>query len=243
MSFLLIFAWAAAQDFTLLAGPPKNALKIHVVAKQWMWKFEHPGGQREINTMHIPVGRPVLLVLNSEDVIHSFFVPAFRAKKDLVPGLEETLAFTPSRTGTYELYCSEFCGTDHSRMRGRIIVMTATDYSRWLAARPPGDQLAQEGAGLFRSVGCSGCHSSGGASTVRAPLLDGLYGRPVALADGRIITADDAFIRDCMMDPKRNAPAGYAPVMPSFSGRLTEAQIIKLVAYVRSLSSTTEASQ
>jgi cytochrome c oxidase subunit 2 len=234
--FVAIFGWAAAQDFTQLAPTPPGSLEIHVLAKQWMWKTQHPGGQSEIDALHLPAHQPVRLILNSQDVIHSFYVPAFRVKMDVVPGHTEELHFEATTPGTYRLYCSEFCGTDHSHMLGDIVVMEPQDYARWLAAQPQGDTLARHGEALFREYGCSGCHTPG--SRVHAPSLAGLWGRPVALADGRMVVADEAYIRDCILVPNKNRVAGYPPLMPSFAGRVEEGDLVGLVAYIRSLADT-----
>ncbi|MCG6940699.1 MAG: cytochrome c oxidase subunit II [Thiohalocapsa sp.] len=231
--FLGIFIWAAVL-FHQLRTPPPGALAIDVVAKQWMWKIQHPDGQREINELHIPVNRPIELVMTSQDVIHSFFVPAFRIKQDVLPGRYTTLSFTPIRTGRYQLFCAEFCGTNHSEMRGTVIVMSPSAFSDWLAANPGEGSLADQGAALFREYGCSGCH--GASSTVHAPKLNGLYGHPVMLANGTQVTADARYIRDSILLPASQVAAGYTPIMPSFKGQVSEEDILKLVAYIRSLS-------
>ena len=233
LAFVLIFGWAAAQDFRQLRPSPPGALEVHVVAKQWMWKTQQPGGQREIDALHLPRGTPVHLVMNSEDVIHSFYVPAFRLKQDVVPGHTEYLDFTATKTGTYHLLCAEFCGADHSAMGGTVVVMEPEDFARWLQTQPQGDDLAAAGAALFISLGCSGCHNGGG--TIRAPSLVGLYGMPVPLSDGRVVTADDAYLRDSILQPRKDIVASYDPVMPSFGGRISESDLIKLIAYIRSL--------
>ena len=234
-AFLSIFGWAAAQDFKLL-HPAPGALTIQVVGKQWMWKVEHPGGQREINALHVPLDTPVRLIIDSQDVIHSFYVPALRLKRDAVPGLTQNIFFTAVRTGTFPIQCAEYCGTNHARMLGAMTVLSRDDYARWLSARPEGDTLAAAGARLFLSYGCSGCHF--GRGTVRAPDLTGLYGRPVPLADGRVVTADEAYIRDSILQPRKDVVAGYAPLMPSFAGRVSQADLIELTAYIRSLAAT-----
>lgn len=233
-AFLAIFSWASAQDFQLLWQTP-GALTIQIVGKQWMWKIAHPGGQREINALHVPEGTPVSLILDSQDVIHSFYVPALRLKRDAVPGLTQNISFTANRQGTYPIECAEFCGTGHSRMLGAITVLARDDYARWLSAQPEGDTLAVAGAKLFRSYGCSGCHI--GRGLVRAPELSGVYGSQVPLSDGTIVLADEAYIRDSILQPKKQVVAGYTPVMPSFAGRVSQSDLIELIAYVRSLSS------
>ena len=235
--FAFLFWWAASADLSSLAAPA-GALEIHVVAKQWMWKTQQPNGAREINALHVPVDKPVRLVMTSQDVIHSFFVPAFRVKQDVVPGREAEIWFQATKTGVFPLLCAEYCGTDHSMMRGRIIVMRQEDYADWLTKQPEGDDLAHVGAQLFVARGCSGCHAD--ASSVHAPKLAGLYGRSVQLSDGRQVKADDAYIRDSILQPKRDITAGFEPIMPSYAGLLDDGEIQSLTAYIRSLASQTE---
>jgi cytochrome c oxidase subunit 2 len=201
-----------------------------------MWKVQHPGGQREINELHIPVAQPIRLIMASQDVIHSFFMPAFRIKRDVVPGRYADLSFEAQRPGVYHLFCAEFCGTDHARMTGRIVALTQADYETWLAQQQASDTLAAEGAGLFRELGCSGCHGPG--SVVRAPPLEGLYGRPVPLQSGEVVTADEKYIRDSILLPRSQIAAGYEPVMPSYAGRASEDNLVRLLAYVKSLADT-----
>jgi cytochrome c oxidase subunit 2 len=230
---LFIFWWVSSTQLSTLV-PPGNALEIHVVAKQWMWKTQHSNGAREINELHVPLDTPVRLVMTSEDVIHSFFVPAFRMKKDVLPGRYTETWFRPTKLGTFHLFCAEYCGSEHSRMIGRIVVMQKDAYAQWLAAQPQGDGLAKTGEAIFRARGCSGCHSE--ASTVHAPDLNGLYGRKVQLADGRTVTADEAYLRDSMLMPRRDVVAGFEPIMPSYAGILGDGDIVSLTAYIRSLS-------
>jgi cytochrome c oxidase subunit 2 len=230
--FLLLFAWGAALYLNLYA-PPKDALPIYVVPKQWMWKAQHPGGQREINELHIPVHRPVRLIMASQDVIHSFFIPAFRLKRDVVPGRYQDAWFEPDKTGTFQLLCAEFCGTDHSRMSGRIVVLDAADYEQWLTRQDVTGTLAAEGARVFRELGCGGCHGAG--SAVRAPPLEGLYGKPVPLQDGTVTIADERYIRDSILLPRSQVAAGYQALMPSFAGKIGEDDLVRLVAYIKSL--------
>lgn len=229
---LFLFWWTASHGLRQ-TEMPQDAIEIHVEAKQWMWKARHPGGQRELNALHVPAGQPVVVYLNSQDVIHSFFVPAFRIKQDVVPGRTEVIWFEPTTPGSYRLLCAEFCGTAHSRMGGEIVVMEPEDYARWLEARPEGDTLAAEGRALFTSVGCSGCHAP--ASAVHAPPLADLYGRQVPLSDGRIVTADAAYLRDSILLPARDVAAGYEPIMPDFGRILDDAEVTALVAYIRAL--------
>lgn len=232
VAFLALFVWGAALYLRIYAVPA-NALPIYVVAKQWMWKVQHPGGQREINELHVPVGQPIRLILASQDVIHSFFVPAFRVKRDVVPGRYESLWLQAERAGEFPLLCAEFCGTDHSRMKGRVVALKPADYTAWLTGQGTSESLASQGADLFRELGCSGCHE--GASTVHAPRLAGLYGRPVPLQDGTFVIADEAYLRDSILRPRAQVAAGYQPVMPTYAGRVSEDQLIRLVAYIKSL--------
>jgi cytochrome c oxidase subunit 2 len=206
-----------------------------------MWKVEHPGGQREIDALHVPVDKTIRLVLASEDVIHSFFVPAFRIKRDAVPGTFETVWFKATKTGTYRLECSEFCGTEHAHMQGEVVVMPPADYARWLNQQGVRGSLAEQGEALFREHGCSGCH--GDNSTVHAPTLVGLYGSLVHLQDGSVRRADEQYIRDCILEPRSFTVAGYPPVMPSFAGQLGEGDLLKLVAYIQSLAQPKGAAQ
>jgi cytochrome c oxidase subunit 2 len=232
LGFLVLFVWGAHLYFEPYQARG-DALPIYVVAKQWMWKVQHPGGQREINELHIPAGQPVRLIMASQDVIHSFFMPAFRIKRDVVPGRYESLSFEAQRPGIYHLFCAEYCGTDHSRMTGRIVVLTGAEYESWLARQDAGDTLAAEGARVFRALGCSGCHGVG--SAVRAPPLEGLYGQPVPLQGGDVVVADEKYIRDSILLPRAQIVAGYEPLMPSYAGKVSEDDLVRLVAYIKSL--------
>lgn len=230
--FFGLFIWGS-HLYVRLLDPPAEALKVYVVAKQWMWKVEHDGGQREINTLHVPAHTPIELVMTSQDVIHDFFVPAFRIKRDVLPGQYETMWFTADRVGTYHLFCAQFCGLDHAAMVGSVVVLSQADYANWLATNGASETLAQQGAPLFIRYGCSGCHS--GHGTVRAPSLAGLYGSPVPLSDGSTVTADDRYIRDSILQPKRQVVASFDPIMPSFAGVIGEDDLVRLVAYIESL--------
>ena len=236
---LLIFVGLAvwgASFYLRLYNPPADALQIFIVGKQWMWKAQHPGGQREINELHVPAGQDVRLVMASEDVIHSFFVPALRIKHDVVPGRYETMWFRGDKPGRYHLFCAEYCGTDHAHMGGWLIVLQPRDYADWLRAQGGRQTLAAQGQELFRRYGCSGCHEPGG--TVRAPNLNGIYGSPVPLSDGSVVIADARYVRDSILDPNAQVAAGYAPVMPAFAGQVSEDDLAKLVAYIQSLGPT-----
>ena len=230
--FLLLFVWGASV-YLEIYRTPQGELSVFVVAKQWMWKVQHTGGQSEINSLHMPVNRPVRLVMASQDVIHSFFIPALRLKHDVVPGRYQSLEIEAVTAGHYHLFCAEYCGTDHSGMIGEIVAMEPADYAKWLNDQGSTNSLAREGGALFRELGCSGCHAAN--SRVHAPLLDGLYGKPVPLADGTTVTADDKYIRDSILLPRSQIAAGYQPVMPSFQGKVSEDQLLRLVAYIKSL--------
>lgn len=231
---LIFFVWAASL-YIDERTPPDGALQISVLAKQWMWKFQHPTGQREIDTLHVPLGQDIVLNMISEDVIHSLYLPSLRIKQDVLPGRYSQLWFHADEAGEHHLLCAEFCGTSHSEMGGRIIVMEPQDYAAWLERAGTDMAVAAEGRRLFRQLGCSGCHVA--SDVVRAPGLAGLYGSPVPLSDGSVVTADDRYIRDSILLPLKEVAAGYEPVMPSFAGRLDESQIMALVAYVKSLES------
>jgi cytochrome c oxidase subunit 2 len=235
---LFLFWWAGTVELSAMQAPP-NALEIHVLAKQWMWKTRHPSGAREINELHVPLGEPVRLLMTSQDVIHSFFVPAFRIKQDVVPGRLTQTWFQATKLGEYHLFCAEFCGTEHAVMGGRIVVMRPDDYARWARAQPESDDLGREGSRLFISLGCSGCHAA--SSRVHAPSLVGLYGGMVHLADGRTVSADEAYLRDSILQPKKDVVAGFDPIMPSFAGVVDEDDMQRLVAYLMSLRTTASA--
>lgn len=229
---MVMFLWGASLYFTA-ASPPHGALEIHIVGKQWMWYVQHPEGHREINELHVPVGRPVKLTMTSQDVIHSFYVPVFRVKMDVVPGKYTTTWFEATKTGVFRLFCTEYCGTAHAGMIGRVVVMTPTEYERWLQLGTGEETPGAAGSRLFQSLGCSGCHAPN--ATVRAPLLEGIYGKPVPLASGDFVIADEAYIRDSILLPQRQVVAGYAPVMPPYQGRISEEEILQLMAYIKSL--------
>ena len=230
--FLGMFYWGATLYFSVVR-PPDNALEINVIAKQWMWKFQHSGGQRELNELHVPVNQPIKLTVTSQDVIHSFFVPAFRLHFDVVPGRYRATWFQATKTGEYQLECSQYCGTQHSQMIGKIIVMSPEDYQNWLELG--GDQsLASDGQNLFRQLGCNACHT--GDSLARAPMLQNLYGQTARLDSGETVKVDDNYIRNSILNPQSQIVAGYKPIMPTFKGQLDEEQLLQLVAYIKSLS-------
>ncbi|WP_312867313.1 cytochrome c oxidase subunit II [Rhizobium sp. P40RR-XXII] len=232
LAMLGFYVWST-DLFARLYHPPSAAMQIDVVAKQWMWKFQHPEGQAEINELHVPTGQPIELTMASQDVIHNLFIPALRIKQDVVPGRYTASWFIADRPGIYRLACSQFCGSNHSEMTGSFIVMSPTDYGDWLSRSSNDITLAKQGAALFRSRGCSGCHDP--ASIVRAPSLIGIYGNPVSLASGQTVIADDQYIRDSILLPQLQVAAGYQPIMPTFQNVLSEEDVLKLVAYIKSL--------
>lgn len=230
--FLGVFGWAARLYLDLYDDDGRGMV-INVIGKQWMWKVQHPDGTREINTLHAPVGQPVTLRMTSQDVIHSFSVPALRLKRDVVPGMYTTARFEATQTGEFRLFCAEYCGNAHSRMRGRVVLMSRTDYQGWLDRNGAAQAPATAGRQLFQSYGCAGCHYRGGAA--RAPALDGLYGRVVPLAGGGTVEADAAYIRDAILRPQKHIVAGFEPIMPSYEGQISEDDIFQIIAYIRSL--------
>jgi cytochrome c oxidase subunit II len=232
---ICFYVWGAKQYFGI-ERPPPGAMEIHVIGKQWMWKIQHPEGNREINELHVPAGRIVKLTLTSQDVIHSFFLPEFRIKQDVVPGRYTTEWFKAARPGKYHIYCSEFCGTHHSGMIGWVEVMEPAAYDDWLARGRPDNTLVESGERLYRELGCSGCHS--GSSVVRAPPLEGVYHKPVPLNSGEVVIADETYLRDSILFPDKQIAAGYTNLMPSFQGRVTEDELLELVSYLKSLGTT-----
>jgi cytochrome c oxidase subunit II len=229
---LVIFVWSAAV-FLAISRPPRGAMDVYVVGKQWMWKVQHPEGRREINELHIPVGRPVRLTMGSEDVIHSFFIPAFRVKADVVPGRLTTLWFKATKPGRYHLFCAEYCGTQHSGMIGWIEAMEPAEFQAWLAGGAGEGSLASSGERLFQDLACNTCHRPD--SQGRGPVLDGLFGKRVTLAGGGSVTADESYIRESIVNPQAKLVAGYQPLMPTFQGLISEEGLLQLIAYVKAL--------
>jgi cytochrome c oxidase subunit 2 len=230
---LTMFGWGASIFFAMNRSP-RGALEIYAVGKQWMWKFEHVGGQREINELHVPLGRDVRLNMISQDAIHSFYVPAFRVKQDVLPGRYTTIWFHPTRAGRYHLFCAEYCGTKHSGMIGWVEVMEPAQYQAWLSGGAAGASLAASGEKLFRDLACSTCHSA--ESGARGPDLGGLFGRPVELEGARAVVADENYLRESIVDPRAKKVKGYQPIMPTFQGQISEEGLLQLVAYIKSLS-------
>lgn len=234
---MVIFIWGAALYFHQ-QRPPENALQVYGVAKQWMWKFEYPAGQREINSLHVPTGQKVKVALISQDVIHSFFVPAFRVKIDVLPNRYTTAWFEATTPGTYHLFCSQYCGTKHSGMIGDVVVMKPEDYAAWLESGKAEGSLAAQGEKLFQQFGCTTCHRPD--SGARGPNLEGVYGRPVRLQDNRVVIADDNYIRNHILNPGTTEVVnGFQPIMPTFRGVISEEGMVQIIAYIKSLSQQT----
>ncbi len=227
-----LFAWGA-KVYLDLERPPAGGLEIHVIGKQWMWKAQHAEGNREINELHVPAGQTVRLILATEDVIHSFYLPAFRIKQDAVPGRYTQEWFLAKKPGTYHLFCAEYCGAKHSQMIGRIVVMPPAEYENWLKNGQPAESLARGGERLFRELDCSGCHM--GSTVVRSPRLEGIYGKPAPLANGQFQVANEQYLRDSILLPQAQIAAGYEPLMPTFKGRVSEEELVQLIAYIKSL--------
>lgn len=234
---MVMFAWGASI-YLNVRTMPSDAIEINVVGKQWMWKIQHPQGRSEINELHIPVGQKVKLRMISEDVIHSFYIPDFRVKMDVLPGRYTEMWFEATQPGEYYLFCAEYCGTDHADMSGKVVALEPAAYAEWLAG---GEDLPpiSAGAELFHQFRCDTCHYQATQQSVapRCPPLEGLFGKTVALNGGQSVLADEAYLRESILDPTAKVVAGYQPVMPTFTGQLTEEQIFHLIAYIKSLSS------
>lgn len=232
---MAIFVWGTSVYFVQYRIP-KDAMEIFVVGKQWMWKFQHTTGQREINELHVPVGRKIKLTMTTEDVIHDLFIPAFRTKADVVPGRYTALWFEATKPGRYYIFCAEYCGTNHSGMGGYIEVMSQTDFDNWLSGNANQQSPVAAGEELFTmTLGCASCHNADGSGG-RGPALTGLYGKPVQLAGGGTINADEAYLRESIINPQAHLVMGYQPIMPTFKGQLSEEQLLQLISYIKSLS-------
>jgi len=229
---IAIFTWAAKVFFDIRI-PPKDAMEVYVVGKQWMWKVQHPLGNREINELHVPVGKPVKLIMTSQDVIHSFYVPAFRIKQDVLPGKYSTQWFEATKTGEYHLFCAEYCGTSHSGMKGRVVVLEQDEYEEWLSGKAAGVAMLSSGEQLFQQFGCQTCHRQ--VSGQRGPSLEGLFGREVKLQSGDVIVADQEYIRESILSPNAKLVAGYQRLMPTYKTQLGPDQVNQLVEYVKGL--------
>jgi cytochrome c oxidase subunit 2 len=232
--FLIAFVWGALLYFRIY-NPPTNAMNIYVVGKQWMWKAEHPGGQHEINALHVPTGRPVQLTMISQDVFHSFSIPDFRVKREVIPGRYSTVWFEATTPGTYHIFCTQYCGTNHSAMIGEVTALSPDDYEKWTQQSTSGMSLAQNGERLFASMGCNACHS--GSAAARGPNLAGVYGSKLQLTNGSQVLVNDAYLRDAILNPSQHITAGYAPIMPTYQGQVSEDGLIDLVEYIKTLQS------
>ncbi|AEU34541.1 cytochrome c oxidase subunit II [Granulicella mallensis] len=232
--FLVTFVWGALLYFRIY-DPPANAMNIYVVGKQWMWKAEHPGGQHEINALHVPAGRPVQLTMISQDVFHSFSIPDFRVKREVIPGRYTTIWFQATTPGTYHIFCTQYCGTQHSGMIGEVTVLSPDDYQKWTQQSTSGMSLAQNGERLFASMGCNACHS--GNAAARGPNLAGVYGSKLTLTNGSQVLVNDAYLRDAILNPSQHITAGYAPIMPTYQGQISEDGLIDLVEYIKNMQS------
>ena len=227
----IMYFWGA-DIFVRNAQPPPNATEIFVIGKQWMWHIEHTNGKREINALHIPEGVPIKLTMTSQDVIHDFFVPAFRVKKDVLPDRYTTEWFEATKVGKYHFFCNQYCGMGHSLMRGWVYVMTPEDYQKWLNSGVSGTTMAEQGETLYNQYGCITCHGTG-----KGPAFVGLFGKPVRLSDGQTVIANDAYIRESILYPSAQIVNGYPAIMPTFKGQVTEEQVLQLTAYIKSLGS------
>jgi cytochrome c oxidase subunit 2 len=234
LGIMLVMFAAGALLYFRMRTPPPDSDQVYVVAKQWRWKLQHMEGPREINQLHVPVGRDIELIMTSQDVIHSFYVPAFRVKQDVVPGRYTTLWFRATRPGTYHLFCAQYCGTMHSGMIGEVVVMDPQDYQAWMVNGAASGTLAQTGMTLFQQLGCNTCHRSDVQG--RGPMLNGVFGHPVQLEDGRIMNADENYVRESILSPAAKVVSGFKPIMPSWQGQVNEEQLNQLVAYIKSLS-------
>jgi cytochrome c oxidase subunit 2 len=228
--FLVAFVWGALLYFRIY-NPPTNAMNIYVVGKQWMWKAEHPGGQHEINALHVPIGRPIQLTMISMDVFHSFSVPDFRVKREVIPGRYSTVWFQATTPGVYHIFCTQYCGTKHSGMIGEVTAMTPEDYQKWTEESTSGASLAQNGERLFASMGCNSCHN--GTAAARGPSLAGVYGSRLQLTDGSSVLVNDAYLRDAILNPSQHVTAGYNPIMPTYQGQISEDGLIDLVEFIK----------
>ncbi len=232
--FMVAWIWGALLYFRIY-NPPTNAMNIYVVGKQWMWKAEHPGGQHEINALHVPTGRPVQLTMISQDVFHSFSIPDFRVKREVIPGRYTTVWFEATTPGTYHIFCTQYCGTNHSVMIGDVTVLNPEDYQKWTQGSTSGTSLSQNGERLFASMGCNSCHS--GSAAARGPNLAGVYGSKLQLSNGSSVQVNEAYLRDAILNPSQHITAGYAPIMPTYQGQISEDGLIDLVEYIKSLKS------
>jgi cytochrome c oxidase subunit 2 len=230
--FLVTFVWGALLYFRIY-NPPVNSMNIYIVGKQWMWKAEHPGGQHEIDALHVPIGKPIQLTMISQDVFHSFSIPDFRIKREVIPGRYSTVWFEATTPGVYHLFCTQYCGTNHSQMIGEVTAMTPDDYKKWTQESTSGMSLAQNGERLFASMGCNACHS--GNAAARGPNLAGVFGSKLTLTNGSQVQVNEAYLRDAILNPSQHVTAGFAPIMPTYQGQISEDGLIDIVEYLKSL--------
>jgi cytochrome c oxidase subunit II len=227
----VMYLWGSSL-YIRNSRPPTASAEVFVIGKQWMWHLQHPEGVREINELHVPVGRPIKLTMTSDDVIHDFFIPAFRVKKDIVPGRYSSIWFEATKTGRYHFFCAQYCGAYHSHMTGWVIVMDPVEYQHWLSGSIRGESMAAAGGQLYQQFGCVTCHGTG-----KGPPFAGLYGKPVLLATGETVTADNDYLRESILDPSAKIVNGYPAIMPTFRGQISEEQLLELIAYIKSLGS------
>ena len=230
---MTMFAWGARVYFEQFKAP-ENAIEVYVVGKQWMWKLQHATGQREINELHVPVNRKIKLIMTTEDVIHDFFVPAFRTKADVIPGRYVTIWFEATKTGRYHLFCAEYCGMNHSGMIGSVIVMEPREFDDWLSGNVGSTTPAAAGQQLYQTLGCASCHGANGEGG-RGPTLVGLFGNNQFLQTGETVRVDEKYIRDSILTPQAQLVTGFGPIMPTFQGQVSEDQLVQLIAYIKSL--------
>jgi len=235
---MVMFAWGTILFFDQ-ARMPAGAMEFTVTGKQWMWKVQHPTGQREINDLHMPIGRPLRLTMTSEDVIHSYYIPAFRTKQDVVPGRYSQMWFEANKLGTFDLFCAEYCGTKHSQMIGKVTVMTQEDYERWLSGAVANETPVQAGERLFTALRCITCHNA--TSAARGPNLAGQFGKEVELSTGAKVTFDADYVRESILNPNAKLVAGFQPLMPTFQGQVKEEDILSLIAYLKTFGATAPA--
>lgn len=229
---MVMFVWGADVYFRI-ARPPADSMEVFVVGKQWMWKVQHPDGIREINELHVPVNRNIKITLGSEDVLHDYYIPAFRVKMDAVPGKLTTMWFRATKPGTYQIFCAEYCGTQHSGMIGHVIVMEEHDYEAWLAGGRSTGTAVENGERLFTDLACITCHKTD--TSGRGPMLAGVFGSTVELADGRRVVADENYLRESIVNPQAKVVRGFQPIMPTFQGTVSEENLMQLIAYIKTL--------
>jgi len=235
---MTIFLGGAYVYYNQYRIPDDPAMEVYVVGKQWMWKLQHSTGQREINELHVPVGRKVKLTMTTEDVLHDFSIPAFRTKADVVPGRYTYLWFEATKPGKYHLFCAEYCGLNHSGMGGWVYVMEQRDFDNWLSGNVSGQTPVEQGRDLFENkLGCASCHAGGPQQ--RGAKLEGIFGKEVKFVGGGSATVNEEYIRNSILNPSSQVVEGFQPIMPTFKGQVTEEQLVSLVAYIKSLSGVT----